>query len=128
MARMSPWTVIRIVVYTSGRIYSGFEEQIGKRMEKKRILGKSNEEAETGLLLGRNVRARFLLMRGLAYSNSCKGPMEKYLKKNTDQVTTEFVRERGHGVQAHVEKLFFNNRRATSYRRRGGMKCIQMHL
>ena len=77
MARMSSWTVIRIVVYTSGRIYSGFEEQIGKRMEKKRILGKSNEEAETGLLFGRNVRARFLLMRGMAYSNSCKGPMEK---------------------------------------------------
>ena len=32
---------------------------------------------QTGLLLGRNVRARFLLMRGMAYSNSCKGPMEK---------------------------------------------------
>ena len=49
------------------------------QMEKKeRILGKSDEEAGTGLLLGRNVRARFLLMRGMAYSNSCKGPMEKY--------------------------------------------------
>lgn len=36
---MSSWTVIRIVVYTSGRIYSGFEEQIGKRMEKKEYLG-----------------------------------------------------------------------------------------
>ena len=79
---MSSLTVIRAVVYTSGRIYSGFEEQIGKKMEKKkRILGKSNEEAETGLLLGRNVRARFLLMRGMAYLNSCKGPMEKYFLK-----------------------------------------------
>ena len=29
-------TVIRAVVYTSSRIYSGFEEQIGKKMEKKK--------------------------------------------------------------------------------------------
>lgn len=78
---MSSLTVIRAVAYTSGRIYSGFEEQIGKKMAKK----KKGEEhlgslmrKQTGLLLGRNVRARFLLMRGMAYSNSCKGPMEKY--------------------------------------------------
>ena len=96
---------MRSVVYSGGRSYSGFEEQMGKEMEKNgKTLEKSDQEPKIGLQLERNVRARFLLMRGMAWSTAhAKGRCRKIFKKITDQVTTEFMRGRGHGIQAHVE-------------------------
>lgn len=83
----------------------GFEEQIGIKMEKKKNTWKSDEEAGTGLLLGRNEGFRFLLMRVNGIFKLMQRAIGEILKKKeTDQVTNRVCERRGHGAW-HMLKI-----------------------